>query len=205
MHNATVKLKRTIMDNELALIELVKKGDKKAYNTLVLKYQDRLVYSVYKFLKDFELAQDIAQEAFIKAYKNIEKFRGDSQFYTWIYRIAINTAKNVVSTKARKSEVYDNETTDQLLSESATTPENPENILQAEQLRSEINKALQNLPEDIRVTLSLREFDGLSYEEIAKVLECPIGTVRSRIHKGREMLDQTFSKYDMSNYEVRKI
>ena len=197
--------KRTTMDNELALRELVKKGDKKAYNTLVLKYQDRLVYSVYKFLKDFELAQDIAQEAFIKAYKNIEKFRGDSQFYTWIYRIAINTAKNVVSTKARKSEIYDNDTTDQLLSESAATSENPENILQAEQLRSEINKALQNLPEDIRVTLSLREFDGLSYEEIAKVLECPIGTVRSRIHKGREMLDQTFSKYDMSNYEVRKI
>ena len=193
------------MDNELALIELVKKGDKKAYNTLVLKYQDRLVYSVYKFLKDFELAQDIAQEAFIKAYKNIEKFRGDSQFYTWIYRIAINTAKNVVSTKARKSEIYDNDTTDQLLSESAMTSENPENILQAEQLRSEINKALQNLPEDIRVTLSLREFDGLSYEEIAKVLECPIGTVRSRIHKGREMLDQTFSKYDMSNFEARKL
>ena len=197
--------KRTIMDNELALIELVKKGDKKAYNTLVLKYQDRLVYSVYKFLKDFELAQDIAQEAFIKAYKNIEKFRGDSQFYTWIYRIAINTAKNVVSTKARKSEIYDNDTTDQLLSESAETSENPENILQAEQLRSEINKALQNLPEDIRVTLSLREFDGLSYEEISKVLECPIGTVRSRIHKGREMLDQTFSKYDMSNFEARKL
>jgi RNA polymerase sigma-70 factor (ECF subfamily) len=169
-----------------------------------LKYQDRLVYSVYKFLKDFELAQDIAQEAFIKAYKNIEKFRGDSQFYTWIYRIAINTAKNVISTKARASEVYDNDATDQLLSESATTSENPENILQAEQLRSEINKALQNLPEDIRVTLSLREFDGLSYEEIAKVLNCPIGTVRSRIHKGREMLDQTFSKYNLSNFEARK-
>ena len=141
----------------------------------------------------------------IRDSKNIEKFRGDSQFYTWIYRIAINTAKNVVSTKARKSEIYDNDTTDQLLSESATTSENPENILQAEQLRSEINKALQNLPEDIRVTLSLREFDGLSYEEIAKVLECPIGTVRSRIHKGREMLDQTFSKYDMSNFEARKL
>ena len=193
------------MDNELALIELVKKGDKKAYNTLVLKYQDRLVYSVYKFLKDFELAQDIAQEAFIKAYKNIEKFRGDSQFYTWIYRIAINTAKNVVSTKARKSEIYDNDTKEQWCSKRATTSDNPENILQAEQLRSEINKALQNLPEDIRVTLSLREFDGLSYEEIAKVLECPIGTVRSRIHKGREMLDQTFSKYDMSNFEARKL
>ena len=104
MHNAPVKLKRTIMDNELALIELVKKGDKKAYNALVLKYQDRLVYSVYKFLKDFELSQDIAQEAFIKAFKNIEKFRGDSKFYTWIYRIAINTAKNAISTKARASE-----------------------------------------------------------------------------------------------------
>ena len=204
MHNAPVKQKRTTMDNEIALIKLVKKGDKKAYNALVLKYQDRLVFSVYKFLKDFELAQDIAQEAFIKAYKNIEKFRGDSQFYTWIYRIAINTAKNVISTKARASEVYDNDTADQLLSESATTSENPENILQAEQLRSEINKALQNLPEDIRVTLSLREFDGLSYEEIAKVLNCPIGTVRSRIHKGREMLDQTFSKYNLSNFEARK-
>ena len=115
-----------------------------------------------------------------------------------------NTAKNVISTKTRASEVYDNDTTDQLLSESATTSENPENILQAEQLRSEINKALQNLPEDIRVTLSLREFDGLSYEEIAKVLNCPIGTVRSRIHKGREMLDQTFSKYNLSNFEARK-
>ena len=91
-----------------------------------------------------------------------------------------------------------------MLSESATTSENPENILQAEQLRSEINKALQNLPEDIRVTLSLREFDGLSYEEIAKVLNCPIGTVRSRIHKGREMLDQTFSKYNLSNFEAIK-
>ena len=96
--------KRTIMDNELALIELVKKGDKKAYNTLVLKYQDRLVYSVYKFLKDFELSQDIAQEAFIKAFKNIEKFRGDSKFYTWIYRIAINTAERVMYTKARAAE-----------------------------------------------------------------------------------------------------
>ena len=193
------------MKDDIALVNLVKKGDKKAYNALVLKYQDRLVFSVYKFLKDYELAQDIAQEAFIKAYKSIDKFRGDSQFYTWIYRIAINTAKNVLSTKARASEVYDNDTTDQLLSESATTSENPENILQADQLRSTINNALQSLPEDIRVTLSLREYDGLSYEEIAGVLKCPIGTVRSRIHKGREMLDQTFSKYDMSNYEARKL
>ncbi|MFL2753349.1 MAG: sigma-70 family RNA polymerase sigma factor [Gammaproteobacteria bacterium] len=193
------------MKDDIALVNLVKKGDKKAYNVLVLKYQDRLVFSVYKFLKDYELAQDIAQEAFIKAYKSIDKFRGDSQFYTWIYRIAINTAKNVLSTKARASEVYDNDTTDQLLSESATTSENPENILQADQLRSTINNALQSLPEDIRVTLSLREYDGLSYEEIAGVLKCPIGTVRSRIHKGREMLDKTFLRYNQSNVEVSKL
>ena len=199
------KCKRTIMKDDIALVNLVKKGDKKAYNVLVLKYQDRLVYSVYKFSKDYELAQDITQEAFIKAYKNIDKFRGDSQFYTWIYRIAINTAKNVLSTKARASEVYDNDTADQLLSESASTSENPENILQADQLRSEINKALQGLPEDIRATLSLREFDGLSYEEIADVLGCPIGTVRSRIHKGREILDKTFSRYNQSNAEARKL
>lgn len=193
------------MKDDIALVNLVKKGDKKAYNVLVLKYQDRLVYSVYKFSKDYELAQDITQEAFIKAYKNIDKFRGDSQFYTWIYRIAINTAKNVLSSKARASEVYDNDTADQLLSESASTSENPENILQADQLRSEINKALQGLPEDIRATLSLREFDGLSYEEIADVLGCPIGTVRSRIHKGREILDKTFSRYNQSNAEARKL
>lgn len=193
------------MKDDIALVNLVKKGDKKAYNALVLKYQDRLVFSVYKFLKDYELAQDIAQEAFIKAYKSIDKFRGDSQFYTWIYRIAINTAKNVLSTKARASEVYDNDTTDQLLSESATTSENPENILQADQLRLTINNALQSLPEDIRVTLSLREYDGLSYEEIAGVLKCPIGTVRSRIHKGREMLDKTFLRYNQSNVEVSKL
>lgn len=193
------------MKDDIALVNLVKKGDKKAYNVLVLKYQDRLVYSVYKFSKDYELAQDITQEAFIKAYKNIDKFRGDSQFYTWIYRIAINTAKNVLSTKARASEVYDNDTADQLLSESASTSENPENILQADQLRSEINKALQGLPGDIRATLSLREFDGLSYEEIADVLGCPIGTVRSRIHKGREILDKTFSRYNQSNAEARKL
>ena len=197
--------KRTLMKDDIALVNLVKKGDKKAYNTLVLKYQDRLVFSVYKFLKDYELAQDISQEAFIKAYKSIDKFRGDSQFYTWIYRIAINTAKNVLSTKARASEVYDNDTTDQLLSESAITSENPENILQADQLRSTINNALQSLPEDIRVTLSLREYDGLSYEEIAGVLKCPIGTVRSRIHKGREMLDKTFLRYNQSNVEVSKL
>ena len=193
------------MNSEKSLINLVKKGDKKAYEVLVLQYQDRLVYSVYKFLKDYELSQDIAQEAFVKAFKNIEKFRGDSSFYTWIYRIAINTAKNFLSSKARSSEVYDDEIMELKLSESAVTTENPENILEAEELRSKMMEAIQSLPDDIRTTLSLREFDGLSYEEIAKVQNCPIGTVRSRIHKGREILDKTFSKYNMSNLEINSI
>jgi RNA polymerase sigma-70 factor (ECF subfamily) len=193
------------MNSEKSLINLVKKGDKKAYEVLVLQYQDRLVFSVYKFLKDYELAQDIAQEAFVKAFKNIEKFRGDSSFYTWIYRIAINTAKNFLSSKSRKSEIYDDEIMELKLSESAVTSENPENILEAEELRSLMMDAIQDLPDDIRTTLSLREFDGLSYEEIAEVQNCPIGTVRSRIHKGREILDKTFSKYNMSNLETNLI
>ena len=193
------------MNSEKSLINLVKKGDKKAYEVLVLQYQDRLVFSVYKFLKDYELAQDIAQEAFVKAFKNIEKFRGDSSFYTWIYRIAINTAKNLLSSKARSSEVYDDEIMELKLSESAVTTENPENILEAEELRSKMMDAIQSLPDDIRTTLSLRGFDGLSNEEIAKVQNCPIGTVRSRIHKGREILDKTFSKYNMSNLEINSI
>ncbi len=193
------------MNSEKSLINLVKKGDKKAYEVLVLQYQDRLVFSVYKFLKDYELAQDIAQEAFVKAFKNIEKFRGDSSFYTWIYRIAINTAKNFLSSKSRKSEIYDDEIMELKLSESAETLENPENILEAEELRSLMMDAIQGLPDDIRTTLSLREFDGLSYEEIAEVQNCPIGTVRSRIHKGREILDKTFSKYNMSNLETNLI
>ena len=193
------------MNSEKSLINLVKKGDKKAYEVLVLQYQDRLVFSIYKFLKDYELAQDIAQEAFVKAFKNIEKFRGDSSFYTWIYRIAINTAKNFLSSKSRKSEIYDDEIMELKLSESAVTSENPENILEAEELRSVMMGAIQDLPDDIRTTLSLREFDGLSYDEIAEVQNCPIGTVRSRIHKGREILDKTFSKYNMSNLETNLI
>ena len=193
------------MHSEKSLINFVKKGDKKAYEVLALQYQDRLVFSIYKFLKDYELAQDIAQEAFVKAFKNIEKFRGDSSFYTWIYRIAINTAKNFLSSKSRKSEIYDDEIMELKLSESAVTSENPENILEAEELRSLMMDAIQGLPDDIRTTLSLREFDGLSYEEIAEVQNCPIGTVRSRIHKGREILDKTFSKYNMSNLETNLI
>ncbi len=186
------------MENDINIINLVKKGDIRAFDILVVKYQDRLVYSVYKFCKDFELSQDITQEAFVKAYKSIDKFRGESSFYTWIYRIAINTAKNYFSNKSRGAETYNEDILDNALSDMSLNSDNPETLLAAEEMKDAVNQAFQNLPDEIRSTLSLREYDGLSYEEIAKVQNCPIGTVRSRIFKGRELINETFSKLGLS-------
>ena len=186
------------MENDINIINLVKKGDVRAFDILVVKYQDRLVYSVYKFCKDYELSQDISQEAFVKAFRNIDKFRGESSFYTWIYRIAINTAKNYFSNKSRGAETYNEDVLDSALSEMSLNSDNPETLLAAEEMKDAVNQAFQNLPDEIRSTLSLREYDGLSYEEIAKVQNCPIGTVRSRIFKGRELINETFSKLGLS-------
>jgi RNA polymerase sigma-70 factor (ECF subfamily) len=186
------------MNTDINIINLVRKGDLKAFDILVVKYQDRLVYSVYKFCSDLDLSQDIAQEAFVKAYNNIDKFRGDSSFYTWIYRIAINTAKNYFSNKSRGAETYNEDLLDNALSDMSLNSDNPETLLEAEEMKDAINQAFQNLPDEIRSTLSLREYDGLSYEEIAKVQNCPIGTVRSRIFKGRELINETFSKLGLS-------
>lgn len=186
------------MNTDINIINLVKEGDKRAFDILVVKYQDRLVYSVFKYCKDLDLSQDIAQEAFVKAYRSIDKFRGDSSFYTWIYRIAINTAKNYFSNKSRGAEVYNEDILDNALSDLSMDSENPETLLEADELKDAVMEAFQNLPDDIRSTLSLREYDGLSYEEIAKVQNCPIGTVRSRIFKGREIINETFSSLGMS-------
>ncbi len=186
------------MENDINIINLVKKGDERAFDIRVVKYQDRLVYSVYKFCKDFELSQDISQEAFVKAFKNIDKFRGESSFYTWIYRIAINTAKNYFSNKSRGAETYNEDALDSALSDLSMNSDNPETLLAAEEMKDAVSQAFQNLPDEIRSTLSLREYDGLSYEEIAKVQNCPIGTVRSRIFKGRELINETFSKLGLS-------
>ena len=186
------------MENDINIINLVKKGDSRAFDILVVKYQDRLVYSVYKFCKDLELSQDITQEAFVKAFRNIDKFRGESSFYTWIYRIAINTAKNYFSNKSRGAETYNEDILDTALSDMSLNSDNPETLLAAEEMKDVVNQAFQNLPDEIRSTLSLREYDGLSYEEIAKVQNCPIGTVRSRIFKGRELINETFSKLGLS-------
>ena len=186
------------MENDINIINLVKKGDSRAFDILVVKYQDRLIYSVYKFCKDLELSQDITQEAFVKAFRNIDKFRGESSFYTWIYRIAINTAKNYFSNKSRGAETYNEDILDTALSDMSLNSDNPETLLAAEEMKDAVNQAFQNLPDEIRSTLSLREYDGLSYEEIAKVQNCPIGTVRSRIFKGRELINETFSKLGLS-------
>ena len=197
MENTHVKSKRD-MENDINIINLVKKGDSRAFDILVVKYQDRLIYSVYKFCKDMELSQDITQEAFVKAFRNIDKFRGESSFYTWIYRIAINTAKNYFSNKSRGAETYNEDILDTALSDMSLNSDNPETLLAAEEMKDAVNQAFQNLPDEIRSTLSLREYDGLSYEEIAKVQNCPIGTVRSRIFKGRELINETFSKLGLS-------
>ena len=186
------------MENDINIINLVKKGDSRAFDILVVKYQDRLIYSVYKFCKDLELSQDITQEAFVTAFRNIDKFRGESSFYTWIYRIAINTAKNYFSNKSRGAETYNEDILDTALSDMSLNSDNPETLLAAEEMKDAVNQAFQNLPDEIRSTLSLREYDGLSYEEIAKVQNCPIGTVRSRIFKGRELINETFSKLGLS-------
>ena len=197
MENTHVKDIRD-MENDINIINLVKKGDSRAFDILVVKYQDRLIYSVYKFCKDLELSQDITQEAFVKAFRNIVKFRGESSFYTWIYRIAINTAKNYFSNKSRGAETYNEDILDTALSDMSLNSDNPETLLAAEEMKDAVNQAFQNLPDEIRSTLSLREYDGLSYEEIAKVQNCPIGTVRSRIFKGREIINETFSKLGLS-------
>ena len=175
------------------LVERVKRGDKTAFDALVLKYQGRILSLVSRFVHDPGDASDVAQEAFIKAYRALPGFRGDSAFYTWVYRIAVNTAKNFQAVSARKpfdtaSDFTEMEQIDQsgTLKEQAT----PERLLLTHELHETIISAIEGLPADLRSAITLREIDGLSYEEIATVMECPVGTVRSRIFRAREAVDK---------------
>ncbi len=175
-----------------SLVERVQRGDKKAFDLLVIKYQNRVVNLVSRYVRDPADAQDIAQEAFLKAYRALPNFRGDSAFYTWLYRIAINTAKNYLASRARRPQEvqpsgYDDETYDleEALKEEAT----PENLLLTDEIQATILKAIDDLPDDLRTAITLREVEGLSYEEIAETMTCPIGTVRSRIFRAREAID----------------
>ena len=192
IHLKTVAAMDRNVSDEI-LVERVKRGDKTAFDALVLKYQGRILNLVSRFVQDPGDASDVVQEAFIKAYRALPRFRGDSAFYTWIYRIAVNTAKNFLAVSARKpfdtaSDFTEMEQIDQsdTLKEQAT----PERLLLTRELQETIIRAIEGLPTDLRSAITLREIDGLSYEEIATVMECPVGTVRSRIFRAREAVDK---------------
>jgi len=175
------------------LVERVKRGDKRAFDVLVLKYQHKIVGLVSRYLRDQDEILDVTQEAFIKAYRALPRFRGDSAFYTWLYRIAINTAKNHLVSKSRRPPDTDVDIDQgEFQNDSAVLRdiENPENSLATEQLEAVVYKAIDDLPEELKVAVTLREFEGLSYEEIAEVMQCPVGTVRSRIFRAREAIEK---------------
>jgi RNA polymerase sigma-70 factor (ECF subfamily) len=174
------------------LVERAQRGDKHAFELLVAKYQRRLGRLISRFVRNAAEAEDVTQDAFIKAYRALPAFRGDSAFYTWLYRIGINTAKNYLVAQGRRaptSTPFDSEEAEDfedatLLHEVST----PENELMSKQVVEVVNSSLQELPDDLRTALTLREIEGLSYEEIAAVMDCPIGTVRSRIFRAREAI-----------------
>jgi RNA polymerase sigma-70 factor (ECF subfamily) len=178
-------------DHQLVL--RVQKGDKRAFDLLVLKYQYKLQAIVSRFVRDTDEVADVTQEAFIKAYRALPKFRGDSQFYTWLYRIAINTAKNYLVSKSRRPSSTDIDVADAEQfadNEKLIDDTSPEDFIMTQELGQVISDSLSQLPEDLRTALTLREFEGMSYEEIADVMGCPVGTVRSRIFRAREFIDK---------------
>lgn len=186
------------------LVERVKRGDQRAYDMLVLKYQHKIFGLISRYVKDSDEIQDVAQEAFIKAYRALPKFRGESAFYTWLYRIAINTAKNYLVSRSRRPPSIDVDVGDAEFYDGADglrDTDNPENVLFGDELKAVVDTAIQALPEDLRTALTLREFDGLSYEDIADVMDCPVGTVRSRIFRAREAVDEKV-KAQMGGSEV---
>ncbi|MCQ8118446.1 MULTISPECIES: RNA polymerase sigma factor RpoE [Methylomonas] len=184
---------RNTEDLDQELVRRVQQGDKSAFDLLVIKYQHKIVHLVNRYVKDPSEAQDVAQDTFIKAYRALGDFRGDSAFYTWLYRIAINTAKNYLLSRSRRHFDYEIDVQDAEQVENAPQLkdiETPENLLMNEQIVAVIKSAIERLPEEMRIAITLREFEGMSYEEIAEAMDCPIGTVRSRIFRAREAIDQ---------------
>lgn len=179
-------------DTDAALVAQAQQGDKRSFDLLVLKYQHRVIALIRRFVKNEAEAEDLAQEAFIKAYRALGNFRGDSAFYTWLYRIAVNTAKNGLEVNKRRpqADVDIDEIGEYAFDEHLQQQDTPENMLASEDLRRIVAETLEKLPDDLRRALMLREFDGMSYEEIAQAMGCPIGTVRSRIFRAREAIDQ---------------
>lgn len=177
---------------DLALVERVQSGDREAFGLLVGKYQRKLLRLVMRLVRDPAEAEDVTQEAFIKAYRALPNFRGESAFYTWLYRIGVNTAKNWLVAHGRRmptmSEIAVDETEGIEETVLLRDDETPDRVLMSRQIGETVNAAMEALPEDLRTAISLREIEGLSYEEIAQVMDCPIGTVRSRIFRAREAI-----------------
>ena len=191
-----IKKKISNKEIDLSLVRRAKKGDYRAFDLLVLKYQSRVIATAFKYVKERQLAEDIAQEAFIKSYKSIDSFREESSFYTWVYRITVNTAKNyLVSSKRRDEVVISDLSLDDSFYPKKLDVDSPQEILKASELRDLIFETLSSLGEETRTALSLREFDGLSYEQIAEIVQCPVGTVRSRIFRGREIIEEVAGKH----------
>ncbi len=177
---------------DLELVRNVQKGDKAAFDLLVLKYQQKIAQLVSRYIRDADEIQDVSQEAFIKAYRGLANFRGDSAFYTWLYRIAINTAKNHLVSQGRRSASYTIDAQEaeqyegaQALHEQAS----PERELLTNEIQEVVRTTIEHLPDELKTAITLREFEGVSYEEIAGIMGCPIGTVRSRIFRAREAIN----------------
>jgi RNA polymerase sigma-70 factor (ECF subfamily) len=184
-------------DTDLQLVERTVAGDQRAYELLVIKYQRRIERLIARMVRDTDLVQDIAQETFIRAYRALHQFRGEAQFYTWLYRIAVNTAKKALVDLKRSPIVTesalrggDDEDETSRIGYELTSDETPETVLAAQEIAAAVNAAMEALPEDLRQAVTLREIEGLSYEEIATAMGCPIGTVRSRIFRAREAISQ---------------
>lgn len=182
---------QNLLDEQL--VERVQRGDKNAFNLLVKKYQHKVVNLVARYVNNPGDVPDVAQEAFIKAYRALPTFRGESAFYTWLYRIAVNTAKNYLTSQGRRPPSSDVEADDaesygggEALQEVAT----PENLALTDEIQRTVFAAIEALPEDLRTAITLRELEGLSYEEIAEIMDCPVGTVRSRIFRARDAIDK---------------
>lgn len=183
----------TAAETDQQLVAKVQKGDSRAFDLLVLKYQHKIFGLISRYVHDADEVQDVAQEAFIKAYRALPRFRGDSAFYTWLYRIAINTAKNWIVARNRRPPASDIDAVDAELygmSDRLKESSTPENEMQREEIERTVYDTIAALPEDLRTAIMLREMDGMSYEEIATTMECPIGTVRSRIFRAREAIDE---------------
>jgi len=183
-----------VEQSDLELVRRVQRGERGAFDLLVLRYQHKVVKLVSRLLRDPSEAEDVAQEAFVKAYRALGSFRGDSAFYTWLYRIAVNTARNTMAARQRRPLAYEAELSEneQTVVESRMRHgDTPEATVLSDEIHRTVNSAVEELPEDLRTAIILREIEGLSYEEIAEAMDCPVGTVRSRIFRAREAIDRS--------------